>query len=95
MSVDNADVREKCRNIARPIATSKAMGVFPRLAGTAASTGGRLVFICGGVISPVVNLSRADLQLTLAVSFIVLSLAALALNALIGREAHSFRPPAV
>lgn len=81
--------------ITRPIATSKAMDIFPTLAGTAASTGGMLVFICGGVISALINLSHADLQLTLAVSFIGLSLSALALNALIGREPHSLGPPAV
>ncbi|KQB55271.1 hypothetical protein AQS70_18930 [Pseudomonas endophytica] len=48
-----------------------------------------------GVISALTNLSRTDLQLTLAVSFNALSLAALALNALIGRQPRSFPPPAV
>lgn len=83
--------------IARPIATSKAMDVFPRLAGTAASAGNTLVFICGGAISALINLSPTDLQTTLASSFIVLSLTALGLNALIDRRqrAHSLPPPAV
>ena len=72
--------------IARPIATSKAMDVFPQYAGTAASTGGMLVFSCGGVISALVNLSSASLPTTLAASFMLLSLTTLGLNALIGRR---------
>jgi len=72
--------------IARPIATSKAMDVFPQYAGTAASTGGLLVFSCGGVISALVNLSTAALPTTLAATFMMLSLATLGLNALIDRQ---------
>ncbi|WP_283182059.1 multidrug effflux MFS transporter [Pseudomonas svalbardensis] len=59
--------------IARPIATSKAMEVFPDMAGTSASAGNTLVFIFGGLISALINLSPFELQLTLALSFIALS----------------------
>ncbi|WP_457434179.1 multidrug effflux MFS transporter [Pseudomonas sp. SDO55104_S430] len=66
--------------IARPIATSRAMDVFTDNAGTSASAGNTLVFICGGVISALINLSGADLQTTLALAFLLLSAAGLALN---------------
>jgi DHA1 family bicyclomycin/chloramphenicol resistance-like MFS transporter len=59
--------------IARPIATSKAMEVFPDMAGTSASAGNTLIFISGGLISALINLSPFELQLTLALSFIALS----------------------
>lgn len=72
--------------VARPIATSRAMDVFPEYAGTAASIGGMLVFVCGGGISALVNLSRFDLQTTLAVCFMVLGTAMLGLHALINRQ---------
>lgn len=78
--------------IIRPIATSKAMDVFPQHAGTAASTGGLLVLACGGVISALVNLSSADLQTTLAICFILLSTASLALHAVIKRRSASLLP---
>lgn len=81
--------------ITRPIATSKAMDVFPELAGTAASVGNTLVFICGGLISALINLSANNLQTTLALSFIALSALALALNARINLLSHSLQRPAV
>ncbi|CAN7191423.1 multidrug effflux MFS transporter [Pseudomonas sp. LjRoot277] len=59
--------------IARPVATSKAMEVFPDMAGTSASAGNTLIFIFGGLISALINLSPFELQLTLALSFIALS----------------------
>ena len=65
--------------IARPIATSRAMDVFPDLAGTASSAGSALIFICGGVVSAWVNLSPASLQVTLAITFMALGLIALGL----------------
>ena len=65
--------------IARPIATSRAMDVFPDLAGTASAAGSALIFMCGGAVSAVVNLSPVSLQDTLASAFIVLSLIALGL----------------
>lgn len=66
--------------ISRPIATSKAMDVFVDNSGTSASAGNTLVFICGGVISALVNLSGADLQFTLAFTFVLLSTTGLGLN---------------
>ena len=66
--------------IARPIATSKAMDVFPDNAGTSASAGNTLVFICGGLISALINLIGTDLQTTLAQAFLLLSIAGLTLN---------------
>ncbi|PKH17603.1 multidrug transporter CflA [Pseudomonas sp. 43NM1] len=72
--------------IARPVATSKAMEIFPGRAGTSASAGNTLVFIFGGLISALINLSATDLQTTLAVSFLLLSASAIILNALITRR---------
>ncbi|MEZ1317546.1 multidrug effflux MFS transporter [Pseudomonas fluorescens] len=66
--------------IARPIATSRAMDVFTNNAGTSASAGNTLIFICGGLISALINLSGANLQTTLALAFLLLSAAGLALN---------------
>ncbi|OPK07309.1 multidrug effflux MFS transporter [Pseudomonas sp. VI4.1] len=59
--------------IARPVATSKAMEIFPDMAGTSASVGNTMIFIVGGLISALINLSPIELQLTLAFGFIVLS----------------------
>jgi len=72
--------------IVRPVATSKAMEVFPDNAGTSASAGNTLVFICGGLISALINLSGAHLQTTLALSFLVLSTVGVSFNALITRR---------
>jgi DHA1 family bicyclomycin/chloramphenicol resistance-like MFS transporter len=66
--------------IARPVATSKAMEVFPGMSGTSAAAGNTLIFIFGGLISALINLSPFELQLTLALGFILLSSAALWLN---------------
>ncbi|WP_213941675.1 MFS transporter [Pseudomonas sp. dw_612] len=72
--------------IARPVATSKAMEIFPDKAGTSAAAGNTLVFIFGGLISALINLSSTDLQTTLALSFLLLSAAGISLNALITRR---------
>lgn len=72
--------------ICRPIATSKAMDVFPENAGTAASAGNTLIFILGGLISALINMSTDNPQMTLALAFLLLSTAALVLNSLISRR---------
>lgn len=72
--------------ICRPIATSKAMDVFPESAGTAASAGNTLIFILGGLISALINISTINLQMTLALAFLLLSTTALVLNSLISRR---------
>lgn len=72
--------------IARPIATSKAMDIFPDSAGTSASAGNTLVFIFGGLISALINLSGNHLQTTLACSFLILSSIGVGLNTLITRR---------
>ncbi|WLG44674.1 MFS transporter [Pseudomonas sp. FP1740] len=75
--------------IARPAATSKAMGLFPENAGTSASAGSTVIFICGGLISALISLSPTNLQSTLGYSFIILSSMALALNSRIHSRAKS------
>jgi predicted MFS family arabinose efflux permease len=72
--------------IARPVATSKAMDVFPDNAGTSAAAGSTLVFIFGGLISALINLGASDLQSTLALGFLLLSASAIGLNVLITRH---------
>ncbi|WP_192562743.1 multidrug effflux MFS transporter [Pseudomonas gozinkensis] len=72
--------------IARPAATSRAMSLFPENAGTSASAGSTIIFICGGLISALISLSPTTLQSTLGYSFVILSGVALALNARIGRR---------
>lgn len=69
--------------IARPVATSKAMDIFPDCAGTSASAGNTLVFIFGGVISALINLSGSHLQTTLGLSFLLLSTLGAGVNGLI------------
>lgn len=81
--------------IARPAATSKAMNVFPEIAGTSASAGSTLIFICGGLISALISLSPANLQSTLGYSFILLSTVALALNRHISHRARILEANAV
>ncbi|MCU0074183.1 multidrug effflux MFS transporter [Pseudomonas koreensis] len=71
--------------IARPAATSRAMSLFPENAGTSASAGSTIIFICGGLISALISLSPTNLQSTLGYSFVILSGVALALNARISR----------
>ena len=72
--------------IARPVATSKAMEVFPDNAGTSAATGNTLTFLLGGLISALINLNENQTQMTLALSFLALSTAGLALNRKIMRR---------
>lgn len=72
--------------IARPAATSQAMSLFPENAGTSASAGSTIIFICGGLISALISLSPTNLQSTLGYSFVILSGVALALNAQISRR---------
>ncbi|WP_347902545.1 MFS transporter [Pseudomonas purpurea] len=78
--------------IARPAATSKAMSLFPDNAGASASAGNTLIFIFGGLISALVNLSTADLQVTLAFSFLVLSTLGLLLNWRISHRGRVLSP---
>lgn len=69
--------------IARPIANSKAMTLHPQDAGTSTSVGGVMIFMCGGVISVVINLASAELTFALALCFLILSGVSLAVNTLI------------
>lgn len=69
--------------IARPIANSKAMRLYPQNAGTSTSVGGVLIFMCGGVISVVINLAHDDLTTALALCFLSLSVVGLGLNRVI------------
>lgn len=78
--------------IARPAATSKAMNLFPDNAGASASAGNTLIFIFGGLISALVTLSTADLQVTLAFSFLVLSTSGLLLNWRISHRSSVLSP---
>jgi hypothetical protein len=55
-------------------------GPVPRNAGTSASAGSTIIFICGGLISALISLSPANLQSTLGYSFVLLSGVALMLN---------------
>jgi DHA1 family bicyclomycin/chloramphenicol resistance-like MFS transporter len=77
--------------ITRPAASSKAMSLFPENAGTSASAGSTVTFICGGLISALISLSPANLHSTLGYSFIILSSVALALNSRINSRAKSPR----
>ena len=81
--------------ISRPAATSRAMGLFPDNAGTSASAGSTIVFICGGLISALISLSPANLQFTLGYSFVLLSCVALALNRAISRRAKNLQTSAI
>ncbi|WP_339430372.1 MULTISPECIES: MFS transporter [unclassified Pseudomonas] len=77
--------------IARPAATSRAMGLFPENAGTSASAGSTIIFICGGIISALISLSPANLQSTLGYCFVLLSGVALALNRGVSRRANMLK----
>jgi DHA1 family bicyclomycin/chloramphenicol resistance-like MFS transporter len=77
--------------IARPVANSKAMTLHPQDAGTSSSVGGVMIFLCGGVISVVINLASEDLVTALSLCFLTLSVASLGLNALIMRRTPSCR----
>lgn len=72
--------------IARPVATSKAMDLFPDNAGTSASAGNTLVFVFGGLVSALINLSASHLPVTLASSFLLLSSVGIGINVLISRR---------
>jgi len=74
--------------ICRPIANSKAMSLYPQLAGTSTSAGSLLIFMCGGLISLVVNLASDNLSVALALCFLILSAIGLGLNALITPRPH-------
>ncbi|MGL6242973.1 Bcr/CflA family efflux MFS transporter [Pseudomonas sp.] len=78
--------------IARPIANSKAMSLYPQNAGTSTSVGGVLIFMCGGVISVVINLASEDLTTALALCFLTLSATGLGLNVLITRRHLALNP---
>ena len=69
--------------IARAAAHTQAMNRFPERAGTSASAGSVLIFILGGLTSAAISLTPLDLQLTLALCLVLLSLLGLALNALV------------
>jgi DHA1 family bicyclomycin/chloramphenicol resistance-like MFS transporter len=71
--------------IARPIANSRAMSLHPQDAGTSTSVGAMLIFMCGGVISVVINLAPENLTTALALCFLFSSFAGLGLNASITR----------
>lgn len=75
--------------ITRPAATSKAMELFPDNAGASASLGNTLLFIGGGLVSALINLSANNLQITLALSFVGLSSVGLLLNHHINRHAKA------
>lgn len=74
--------------ICRPIANSKAMTLYPQLAGTSTSAGSLLIFMCGGLISLVINLATENLTTALALCFLILSALGLSLNALIKLRPH-------
>jgi predicted MFS family arabinose efflux permease len=69
--------------IVRPVVNCEAMNIHPHHAGTSTSVGAVLIFMCGGVISAVINLSPQDLSTTLALCFLTLSFTGLGLNVLI------------
>ncbi|MBV4549698.1 MFS transporter [Pseudomonas sp. SWRI102] len=69
--------------IARAAAHTQAMNRFPGQAGTSASAGSVLIFTVGGLTSAAISLTPLDLQLTLALCLVLLSLLGLALNALV------------
>jgi DHA1 family bicyclomycin/chloramphenicol resistance-like MFS transporter len=81
--------------IARPAATSRAMSLFPENAGTSASAGSTIIFICGGLISALISLSPSNLQATLGYCFILLSCIALALNKRISHRARVIETSAI
>jgi DHA1 family bicyclomycin/chloramphenicol resistance-like MFS transporter len=72
--------------ITRPVVNSRAMSIHPAYAGTSTSVGAVLIFMGGGVVSMVINLVSGDLTTTLAIGFLILSLAGLGLNALIDHK---------
>jgi DHA1 family bicyclomycin/chloramphenicol resistance-like MFS transporter len=81
--------------IARPAATSRAMELFPENAGTSASAGSTIIFICGGLISALISLNPNNLQATLGYCFVLLSCIALALNRRINHRASLLQATAM
>jgi len=77
--------------IARAAAHTQAMNRFPGQAGTSASAGSVLIFIVGGLTSAAISLTPLDLQLTLALCLVLLSLLGLALNALVRHRYSALR----
>jgi len=73
--------------IARAAANTQAMSIFPEQAGTSASVGSVLIFIIGGLTSGLLSLTPLDLQTTLALCLISLSLVGLVLSGLL-RHRH-------
>lgn len=72
--------------ITRPVVNSLAMNIHAQYAGTSTSVGGVLMFLSGGVVSAVISAMPEDLISTMALCFLILSLAGLGLNALISRS---------
>ncbi|WP_434709153.1 MFS transporter [Pseudomonas sp. R1-1] len=81
--------------IARPAATSRAMSLFPENAGTSASAGSTIIFICGGLISALISFSPGNLQATLGYCFVLLSATALLLNHRLSRRASNLAASAL
>ncbi|MCD9114028.1 MFS transporter [Pseudomonas bijieensis] len=69
--------------IARAAANNQAMTLFPAQAGTSASAGSVLIFIVGGLTSATISLTPLDMQVTLALCLMLLSLLGLGLNTLV------------
>jgi DHA1 family bicyclomycin/chloramphenicol resistance-like MFS transporter len=63
-----------------------AMSVHPEYAGNSTSVGAVLMFLCGGVISTMINRAPEDLTTALAIGFLTLSVAGLGLNAVINQR---------
>ncbi|CAH0240000.1 MFS transporter [Pseudomonas brassicacearum] len=78
--------------IARAAAHTRAMNLFPEQAGTSASAGSVLIFIVGGLTSAAISLTPLDLQVTLALCLVLLSLLGLALNALVRQRGKALLP---
>ena len=74
--------------ITRPISNSRAMSLFPDNAGTAASAVAAVLFTAGGLISAFISTFTHHLSTALGLCFLILSLAALALNAWARRHPH-------
>ena len=74
--------------ITRPISNSRAMSLFPDNARTAASAVAAVLFTAGGLISAFISTFTHHLSTALGLCFLILSLAALALNAWARRHPH-------
>ncbi|MCU1776354.1 MFS transporter [Pseudomonas sp. 14P_5.3_Bac1] len=71
--------------LVRPAAISAAMLLFSSSAGTAASAGNSIMFITAAVSSAALAQAGANLLMTIAISFIVLSVWGVMTNARVGR----------